>query len=438
MGFVRSRLGVMMFLQYAVWGVWVPILPIYLQGSTDDGGLGFTDGQVGTLLGVAASIGAITAPLICSLADRRFSAERFLACLLFFGGLTKIATAFVTQFEAWLLLSIAYSVLFMPTLSLSNSVAFANLKDREKEFPYVRVFGTFGWIAASWIFPWVFLQSDLKLTALPPFLVGVEHADATARLANALIVSGVVSMLYAGYCFLLPHTPPKKEGIKSVAVFKAFGLLRYPSVLIVVLASLPISIIHQIYFMKAGPYLTDAIGLKTSFVAPAMSVGQLFEIIVLAGLGLLLKRLGFRLTLMIGGLGYVFRFGIWGLVALSDDVGSVGMTLAIGSQFLHGFCYACFFAAAYIYIDKLAAEDIRNSAQAVFGIMILGVGPVFSGGAMNLLSGWFGDGNNVTNYSGMWFALSGVALVTTILLFLLFRDQSTGDEAKELTTDEQG
>lgn len=382
---------------------------------------------MGILMGMAASIGAITAPFVCSLADRRFSAEKFLAFLLFFGGIVKFITAFMTQFEAWLLLSVAYSVLFMPTLSLTNSVAFAHLKNREKEFPYVRVFGTFGWIAASWVFPWVFLQHDLEWTMLPPFLVGTEYADATARIVIALKVSGVVSILYAGYCFLLPNTPPKKEGVDSVAVMKAFGLLRYSSVLVVVLAALPISIVHQIYFIEAGPYLVESIGLKASEVGPAMTVGQIFEILVLAGLGLILKRFGFRLTLVIGCLGYVLRYAVWGLVAMSDDVGSIGTTVAIGSQFLHGFCYACFFAAAYIYIDRLAAEDIRNSAQAVFGIMILGVGPVFSGFVMTQLSSWFGDGSNVTNFSGMWFALSGVALVTMLGVFLLFRDQSGGE-----------
>jgi len=432
MGFLKTRLGVMMFLQYAIWGVWLPVLSIYLMAPVDEGGLEFTGAQLGVLMGLAASLGAVTAPFICSLADRHFSAERFLAFLLFTGGIVKFTTAFQESYTAWLFLSIAYSILFMPTLSLSNSIAFAHLKDSEKEFPYVRVWGTVGWIAASWLFPMIYLQSDLKFTIMPPFLVGTDLPDVTARLAGALKISGIVAVLYALFCFRLPHTPPKKEGVESIAVAKAFGLLKYRSILFVVIASLPISIIHQIYFIEAGPYLTESVGLATSSVGPAMTVGQFAEVGVLALLGFFLKNFGFRATLMMGGMGYVLRYGIWGIIAMSDNVGTLGTTIAIISQGLHGFCYACFFAAAYIYVDRIAADDIRHSAQAVFGIIILGIGPIFSGAAMSQLTKMFGDGSIITNFSGMWFALSAVALVTTILLWIAFRDE--GQDTPEADT----
>jgi len=424
MGLLKTRLGGMMFLQYAIWGVWLPVLSIYLMTPTEEGGLGFTGEQLGWLMGAAASIGAITAPFICSLADRHFSAERFLAFLLFTGGIVKFTTAFQESYTAWLFLSIVYSILYMPTLSLTNSIAFAHLKDAEKEFPKVRVWGTIGWIAASWLFPMIYLQTDLKFTAMPPFLVGTDLPDVTARLAGALKISGIVAILYAIFCFRLPHTPPKKEGVETIAVAKAFGLLKNKSILYIVIASLPISIIHQIYFIEAGPYLTKSIGLATSSVGPAMTVGQFAEIGVLALLGFFLKNFGFRVTLLMGGMGYVLRYAIWGLVAMSDDVGTMGTTIAIISQGLHGFCYACFFAAAYIYVDRMASDDIRNSAQAVFGIIILGIGPIFSGFVMSKLIIWFGNGEVVTNFSGLWFALSAVALITTIFLWIVFRDES--------------
>src|SRR6185503_15522982 len=179
-----SRLSVMMFLQYAVWGAWLPLAARYLTASTAEGGLGFTGTQMGLILGLAGSIGAIAAPFIAGqLADRHFSTERFLATLLAIGGVIKWITASQTGFSAWLLLSIAYSVVYMPTLALSNSMAFANLDDRERQFPKVRVWGTIGWIAASWIFPMIYLQSGLHFQAMPPFLVGPELPNVTARLA---------------------------------------------------------------------------------------------------------------------------------------------------------------------------------------------------------------------------------------------------------------
>ncbi|MFP6583341.1 MAG: MFS transporter, partial [Candidatus Hydrogenedentota bacterium] len=168
MGFVKGRLGIMMFLQYAVWGVWLTILPGYLTAEvTPDGfgGLGFSAAQMGIILGVAASVGALSAPFISGqIADRFFSAEKFLAFLLFAGGIVIFIMSTQTTFKMWLFLSILYSVLYMPTLTLTNSLAFSHLKDPDTEFSRVRVWGTFGWIAAGWIFSWVFLMSDLKLT----------------------------------------------------------------------------------------------------------------------------------------------------------------------------------------------------------------------------------------------------------------------------------
>ncbi|MBI1783825.1 MFS transporter, partial [Candidatus Sumerlaeota bacterium] len=152
-----SKLSLMMFLQYAVWGAWLPVLAQYLQAPVAEKGLGFTGGQVGMILGLAGSIGAVTSPFIGNLADRKFSAERCLAVLMLIGGIVKWITAYQTSYAAWVILSIVYSIIYMPSISLSNSVAFANIKNADKEFPFIRVWGTIGWIAASWIFPWCFL-----------------------------------------------------------------------------------------------------------------------------------------------------------------------------------------------------------------------------------------------------------------------------------------
>ena len=143
-----------MFLQYAVWGVWLPVLATYLQSPSLEGGLGFTSGQVGWIIGVAASMGAIFAPFIAGqFADRYFPTEKFLALLLFFGGIVKIILSFQTSFTAWLFISVLYSILYMPTLSLTNSMAFAHLRDPDNEWPRIRVMGTLGWISASWYSP---------------------------------------------------------------------------------------------------------------------------------------------------------------------------------------------------------------------------------------------------------------------------------------------
>ena len=439
MKYIKNRLNVMMLLQYGVWGVWLPVLATYLQSPVADGGLGFTSGQVGWILGLAGSIGAVCAPFIAGqFADRYFSTEKFLAVLLVLGGIVKIITAYQDTFMAWLILSIIYSVLYMPTLSLTNSMAFAHLDNPDKEWPRVRVMGTFGWIAASWLFPMIWLQSDLQLQALPPFFVGTEVADATARLADTLIVAGVLSFFYAGFCFLLPHTPPKKEAVEKLAFKKAFALLSHRSFAILLLASLPISVIHQIYFMQTGPFFENQLGMLVTYIAPAMTVGQFAEIGFLALLGVFLMRLGFRWTITLGGLAYFARYAIWGLISMQEasapSVDAAGhmlwttpLMIGVFSQALHGLCYACFFASAFMYVDRIADADIRNSAQTVFGIIILGVGPVFAGPFLALLGSVFGENGVVTNFAGMWFTLAAIALITTVLFGLAFRDETQGE-----------
>ena len=412
-----GRLSLMMFLQYAVWGAWLPLAGRYLTAGTAEGGLGFTGTQMGLILGLAGSIGAICAQFIAGqLADRTLSTERLLAALLAIGGVIKWITALQTGYQAWLILSILYSVVYMPTLALSNSMAFANLPSPERQFPSVRVWGTIGWIAASWIFPMLYLQSGLHLQAMPPFLVGDELPNVTARLADSLRFSAFISWGYAAFCLMLPHTPPPKDVTEKLAFKRAFGLLKERSFAVLFAASLPISVIHQVYFLQTPPFFSH-LGLRDSQIGPAMTIGQFSEIAVMAALGLMLVKRGFKTVITIGALAYFVRYAIWSF----PDVFPVPVLIA--SQFLHGICYACFFAAAYIYTDRVAPADIRHSAQTVFGIIILGGGPVLGG----LLSGWLADSyartDGALDYGALWRVVALIGLAAAVFFWTFFRER---------------
>lgn len=409
-----GRLSLMMLLQYAVWGAWLPLAARYLSATPAEGGLGFTGGQIGMILGLAGSIGAVASPFIAGqIADRYFRTERFLALLLLVGGVVKWITASQTGYPAWLWLSIAYSVVYMPTLALSNSLAFAHLENRDRQFPRVRVWGTIGWIAASWLFPMLYLQSGLAFQWMPPFLVGPELPNVTARLADSLRFSAVISWGYAAYCLLLPATPPRRDAAEPLAFAKAFRLLREPSFAVLVAASLPISVIHQVYFLQTPPFLSH-LGLLDSQIGPAMTIGQFSEILVMAVLGGLLARLGFRRVITIGALAYFARYLIWSFPALPLEV-------QVASQALHGICYACFFAAGFIYADRVAPPDVRHSVQTVFGIIILGGGPVLGG----MLSGWLearytAPGGGL-EFAALWRVVAFIGLGAGLFFHALFR-----------------
>lgn len=372
-GALASRLSLMMFLQYAVWGAWLPLLGRYLSAQ-----LGFSSGEIGMIIGTAGAIGAVFAPFIAGqIADRYFSAERFMFVSMMLGGVVQFFLAMQKSYSNWLALSVVYSIIYMPTIAISNSLAFAHLRDPDRQFPPIRLWGTIGWIVVSWVFPMVWLQTGLKAQLMPPFLVGTERTDVIERLADAMRLSGIMSFLYGVYCLSLPHTPPKKS-VERLAFAKAFRLLGHRGMAVLTLAALPIAIIHTIYFIQTSQFLPTLEGVRDSDIQPAMTIGQFSEIIVLALLGLFLKRAGFRTVLSIGCLAYVARYLVFSL--------GTPTALVLTSQALHGVCFACFYAAAFIYVERIAPADVRHSAQTVFGIILLGLGPLLAGPLLGKLT----------------------------------------------------
>lgn len=416
-GWLGSRLSLMMFLQYAVPGIYIPVLGRYLLAPPGTGGLGFSNDELGLVMGTAGTIGALTAPLVAGqIADRHFSTERIMAVLLVAVGAILLVTAYQTTFWPWMLLSIAYAVVYTPTMMLSNSLAFAHMTDADRQFPRVRVWGTLGWVIVAWVFPMVWLQTDLALTWKPPFLVGTEVPDVTGRLVGALKGGGLIALVYGLYCLTLPHTPPKREAPEPLAFLKAFSLLRRPSFMVLMVAGFIISPIHQVYFIQTGTFLSK-IGLRDADILPAMSLGQIGELAMMAVLGLMIRRLGFRWVLAIGASAYFLRYLLFGLTGLPLGV-------VVASQALHGVCFACFLAAAYIYVDHLAEPDVRHSAQQVFGVVVLGTGPILGGWLNGRLAAWFTSEGGLLAYTPFWLTLSAVGFVAMLIMAIGFRAEN--------------
>ncbi len=421
MTFIRTRLSVMMFLEFFIWGAWYPLIFGYLPAINFD-----NDQQFWVLAGF--NIAAIVAMFFSTqFADRNFAAERFLAVSQLLGGLAMLALSGTKSFWPVLIFMYLHCLFYVPTISITNSIAFANVKDPQKDFGLVRLWGTIGWIAASW--PFVFLLADWdKIPALGsvPFLTWLGAALGTAKTGEGLVeatrytflAAGAASLVLAGFSLLLPHTPPRPaaKGESQLAWLEAAKLLRLPFMAVLFFVTFVDATVHQFYFVWCGRYLMS-IGVPGNWVMPAMSVGQFAEIGTMAVLGFFLKRLGWRWTMTIGILGHAVRFAVFAFFPHP--------AIAVAVNILHGICYAFFFATVYIFVDEFFPKDVRSSAQGLFNLLILGIGPLVGNFLGPRLGTYFSheatDGTPVVNFTGLFLVPSATALFAAILLAIAFR-----------------
>ncbi len=428
---VRLKLFIMMVLQFFIWGAWLPLIFGYLPS------LGFTPFQQSWILN-AFPIAAIVGMFFSNqFADRNFAAEKFLAFSHLIGGLAILGCGFVTDFKSFFVLMLVHCLLYVPTISITNSIAFASMKDAQAEFGIVRMGGTIGWILAAWPFTFIFVNwaavneanpsgfVDWIGSALANPLAGDELKSATKW---TFVVAGIASLLLAAFSLVLPHTPPKKaeEGAEGLAWFEAIKLLAHPFVLVLWIVTFMDSFVHNCYFNWTGQFLGAAkeaggVGIPGNWIMPVMSVGQLFEILTMFVLGITLKNLGWRTTMIVGILGHAARFAVYSF--FPDQP-----ALIIIIQMLHGVCYAFFFATVYIFVDEYFPKDVRNSAQGLFNVMILGIGALVA----NSICPWlFQDvftNEGKVDFRGLFLVPCAVATIAAIALALFFHPPKKSTE----------
>jgi nucleoside transporter len=386
------RLAVMMFLEYLIWGSWLPLLALYLADV-----LGFSGGQIGWIFATQAIACLFGLYFGGQIADRMLSTEKLLAMLHLVGGAAMFALAYQTTFWSFFAVMLVYQLAYMPTMSLTNAIVFHHVADAQKDFGKVRLWGTIGWIAASW--PFVFI------------LAGKTGAELHAALSSIFTVAGISSIALAAFSLTLPHTPPSKRQTAGSAPMEAIKLLRDPVMLVLFVATLMDALVHQCYFQWTSPFLQQA-GLAENWIMPAMSVGQIAEIASMAALGWALARLGWKWTMTVGILAHAARFFVF---AIGDP-----LWLMVAINVVHGMCYAFFFAAVYIFVDERCPRDARASAQGLFNLVILGIGP-FAG---SLLWGRLGDvfrgPDGSVDFSRLFLAPAVLALAAALLMMAAF------------------
>jgi len=391
------RLGIMMLLQYAIWGAWAPVLSMYL---TELGFSGKAIGMVYSLLYLAC----IITPIIGGqFADRWVPTQYVVALLHCVSGLLMWFAAGAKEANGLWPLMLVAGLAYAPTLALTNSLAFKHLTNTERQFGSVRVFGTIGWIIAG------VLLTQWRLGGL-----GFAGLRAWPDQSDCLVMAAVFSFALAVFALVLPHTPPTKEATNPWAFLEARKMLRNPSFLAFIVIAFVVATELQFYYILTAPFL-QSLGIDQAQVPRLMTIAQVAEIFVMAiALPIVLPRLGVGKTLAIGVISWPIRYVIF---AIGGPV-----WLVVGSLALHGLCYVFFFTVSMVYVDNVASDGIRHSAQSLITLVTLGlgnyVGSFFTGFVKDYFTTGTGDAA-VTNWQ-MVFVIPIVLTVLCALAFLLF------------------
>lgn len=390
------QLWIMMFLQYAIWGAYAPVLSAYMLND-----LGFSGGQVGWIYGLLP-LATIIAPFIGGqVADRYFSSERIIGVLQLGGAAMLFVASQATDYATLMPVMFVYFMLYAPTLALTNSIAMINLEDSERQFGRIRVGGTIGWIAAGLILAaW--------RTTSPTGPVG----------GDMLLLAAILSAVMGLHSFTLPHTPPRKEGVNPWAFLESLKMLKDVNFAIFLLICFVVATELQFYYVLTAPFLeSERIGIPSTSVSAWMTIGQAAEIFVMAFvLSWALKKYGMRKTLAIGVIAWPIRYVIF---AIGSPV-----WLVIGSLSLHGFCYVFFFVAAFIYVDQVAPADIRASAQSLIAMVTLGFGSFVGANFAGRVQDYF-TVDGVTDWTSVFLVPVAITVACAIAFLIFFKEEHT-------------
>ncbi len=395
-----------MFLEFFIWGTWFVTLGTFLSQN-----LGATGLEMANVFSTQ-SWGAIIAPFIIGLiADKYFNAERILGVLHLVGAFLMYQLYNAPNVGVFYPYVLAYMILYMPTLSLANSVSFRQLKNPEKEFSAIRVWGTIGWIVAGLAISYVF-----------------KWDEGEGLLRNTFMMASIASLVLGLFSFTLPKTPPiksettGKRSVSEILGLDAIRLLSNKNFLVFFVSSVLICIPLAFYYQNANLFLTE-IGLENP--TGKMTIGQFSEAFFLLLLPVFFSRFGFKQTIMVGMLAWAIRY----LLFAYGNAGEMAYMLILGIA-LHGICYDFFFVSGQIYTDAKAGERYKSSAQGLITLATYGVGQLIGFWVAGFVSEYYK--NNPTNdpfWQNVWLVPAGIAAVVLFLFMLFFKNEKKEPQA---------
>ena len=399
---IRIKLSIMMFLEFFIWGAWFVTLGTFLGNNLK------ASGSETAAIFSTQSWGAIIAPFIIGLiADRYFNAEKILGILHLIGAFLMYQMYQSEEVGMFYTYILSYMILYMPTLALVNSVSFNQMKDPEKEFANIRVWGTIGWILAglsiSFIFHW-----------------DTTEAISQGFLKNTFLLAGIAALVLGIFSFSLPKTPPKvsdeKIKIGDIIGLDALKLLKDKNFAIFFISSILICIPLAFYYQNAHPFLTET-GVENP--TGKMAIGQISEALFLLLIPVFFTRFGFKKTILVGMLAWAIRYVLFAY-GNGDDL---SFMLIIGIA-LHGICYDFFFVSGQIYTNSKAGEKYKSAAQGLITLATYGVGMLIG----FAVAGWITDNykmlDGAINWEMVWIIPAGIALAVFLLFALLFNEKN--------------
>ncbi len=391
----------MMFLEFFIWGGWFVTLGTFLGKN-----LGAT-GAESAMAFSTQSWGAIIAPFIIGLiADRYFNAERILGVLHLVGAVLMYQMYSASDFSTFYPYVLGYMIVYMPTLALVNSISFKQMKDPAKEFSFVRVFGTIGWIVAGLLISWLAWDSQANATE--------------GLLKNTFLMVAIASGVLGLFSFTLPATPPQlqdgeKQSIGSILGLDALKLLNDRNFLIFFVASILICIPLAFYYQNANPFLSE-IGVANP--TGKMTIGQASEVLFMLLLPFFFKKFGFKKTILAGMLAWAVRYVLFAY----GDAGEGAFMLITGIA-LHGICYDFFFVSGQIYTDSKAGEKYKSSAQGLITLATYGLGMLIGFWVAGQISDAYLLEDGTHNWTKIWLLPAAFALLVMGLFALFFKNE---------------
>lgn len=408
---LKFRIGTMLFLQFFVWGAWMPTMAAWWFGTKHWTGAEF--GAVFSTMGIAA----IFMPAISGIiADKWINAERLYGIFHLIVAGIMFCVPMINSPKIMFIVMLINMCFYMPTLSLAITISYASMEEAEmniiKEYPSIRVFGTIGFIVAMWI-------------------VSLLHLETSASM---FCISGIAAAFLGFYGFTMPKCPPlgKNTGtLWSKMGFDAFKLFKNPKMALFFAFTMLLGAALQLTnaygdvflhsFEKNPLYLSS---LAVKYPAIILSTSQVAEIVFILTIPFFLKHFGIKKVMLMSMAAWIFRFGLFGFGNPGDR-----LWMILLSCIIYGMAFDFFNISGSLYVETQASPAIRASAQGLFLLMCNGIGKILG----TTTSGWMidsfyteklADGQKILHWQGwdgIWIVFAAYALVLTIMFALFFK-----------------